>query len=137
MKKVITAAAIVASSVSPAMAQMSDEWHHPATEVASKSNPSPPLDFISKDATACPTIGEVTPEGCSGLGTLKLEKEQPVFVHKRVSPDGETGAKFACVSSANFGRCYWLSSDYLTGETPVFGPMHHGRAICSRCRRVR
>ena len=100
----------------------------------SSPNSSPPLDFISKDVTACPTIAEVTPEGCNGLGTLKLEEDQPVFVHKRVSPDGKTGAKFACVSNANFGRCYWLSSDYLTGETPVFGPVHHGRATCSRCR---
>jgi hypothetical protein len=100
----------------------------------SSSNSSPPLDFISKDVTACPTIAEVTPEGCNGHGTLKLEKDQPVFVLKRVSPDGETGAKFACVSNANSGRCYWLSSDYLTGETPVFGPVYHGRATCSRCR---
>jgi hypothetical protein len=100
----------------------------------SSSNPSPPLDFISKDVTACPTIAEVTQEGCDGLGTLKLKTDQPVFVHKRVSPDGEHGPKFACVSNANFGRCYWLSADHLTGETPVFGPVHHGRATCSQCR---
>jgi hypothetical protein len=126
----IAAALLVATANAAAPAEHRGVQQHKT----SSSAPSPPMDFISKDVSACPTIGEVTPEGCDALDTLKLEKDQPVFVHKRVSPGGEQGPKYACVSNANFGRCYWLSSDYLTGETPVFGPVHHGRATCSRCR---